>query len=288
MVLAINAGFYNTKIYNGDELVVYNSKVQQNADGERTILASNGIYEVGEGYRSLDDKTDNLTHKLCTEYALLKYSKAEKVNLMVALPLQFYMNREYRERYRSSLIKSHSGIIDGVERVVTVVDCTVYAEGAAAYLNYKEQYANKVVGVLDFGGNTINCMIFERGKIVRETISTLDLGMIKLERSIIDAVNTDKLLNVQEYELSDIMKDKEYKSIVDRVIDNHMEQVKQRLIEKKWDIARIDIFATGGGVNVIGANISKTFKNVTVSKTGLFDNVLGLSAAGAALYGDKK
>ena len=285
MILAINAGFYNTKVAAGGEVIVYPSRVQLNSDGEKTILDSKGIYEVGAGYRSLDDKTDNLTHKLCTEYAILVHSKAERINLVVALPLNLYLNREYRERYKAKLLGEHKGIVDNTSKSVNVIDCTVYAEGAAAYLNYKDKFNDSVVGVLDFGGNTINCMVFDNGKLIKDTISTLDLGMIKLERAIIDEINTQKLLNVQEYELSEILKDKEYQDIIDRVINHHVSEVRQRLIEKKWNVDRMTIFATGGGSDQLGKYIKYYFKKSVISETGLYDNVLGLAAAGAALYG---
>lgn len=284
MILAINAGFYNTKVSVDNTTTLFESKCQLNADGERTILAADGIYEVGAGYRSLDDKTDNKTHKLCTEYAILKYAHAPAVNLMVALPLQYYLNREYRERYRAGMIKDHRGIVDGQDRSVKVLDCQVYAEGAAAYLNYKKRFSDKTVGILDFGGNTINCMVFDHGKLVKDTISTLDLGMIKLERAIIDAINIEKLINVQEYELREIMEIKEYQPIINRVTAHHVSEVRQRLIAKQWNVDRMAIFCTGGGAEQLGVELCKTFNHCEISENGLYDNVLGLEAAGKILY----
>ena len=209
----------------------------------------------------------------------------QEIDLVAALPFSLYLNREYRENYKKKLIGTHRGVVDGEERKVYVRDCTVFAEGAAAYLPYKSVLQDKSVGILDFGGNTINCLIYDRGNLLKETISTLDLGMIKLERAIIDALNIKNGWNVQEYEVKDIIENNECKDLVDKCVNEHMQQIKLRLIEKKWNIERLTIFATGGGSQQLKSYLESTFNNVIVSSNGLWDNVDGLKIVGDEIYG---
>lgn len=285
MSLILNCGFYNTKIDGGSGRIIYPTRVQESEEGSRTLILNDLSYEIGVGARDISDKQISTVHQVCTEYSILKHSSTKEIDIVVALPFSLYLNREYRSAYRERLIGVHTGIVDGKERKVYVRDCTVFAEGAAAYLPYKNIFKNEVVGVLDFGGNTINCMIFDRGNLLKDTISTLDLGTIKLERNIIDVLNIKTGWNVQDYEVRDIIDSGECKAIVDKCINKHVKQIKQRLLEKKWNIDRITLFATGGGSQQSGKHLEKEFKRIVVSTNGIWDNLDGLGIVGDEIYG---
>lgn len=287
MALILNCGFYNTKGDGCNGRFIYPTKVQESEDGSKTLIINDLFYEIGVGARDISDKQLSTVHHVCTEYSILKHSNMQEIDLVVALPFSLYLNREYRENYKKKLIGTHRGMVDGVKKEVYVRDCTVYAEGAAAYLPYKSVLKDKSVGVLDFGGNTINCMIYDRGNLLKDTISTLDLGMIKLERAIIDALNIKNGWNVQEYEVKDIIENGECKESIDRCINEHIQQVKQRLLEKKWNIDRLTLFATGGGSQQLKAHLERAFNNVIVSSNGIWDNLEGLKIVGDEIYGKK-
>lgn len=283
MILAINAGYYNTKVKSNAGLFIHPTKVQENIDGSKTLIIGDTKYEIGNGNRDINEKQLNRVHDVCTIYNILKHGYAEGTYLVMCLPMSLYLDREYRERYRKKWIGVHEGIVDGVARRVTIKQCTVFAEGAAAYLPYKATLKDYAVGILDFGGNTINCMIYAYGELQRDTISTLDLGMIKLERAIIDELNEKMHWNVQEYEVREIIKSGEAKSVVEECINKHLESVKQRLLEKKWNVDRLTIFATGGGSLQLKEYLEKKFNRVLVSDTGVWDNVNGLWLVGGAI-----
>lgn len=285
MALILNCGFYNTKGAGCNGKFTFPTKVQESEDGSKTLIINDLSYEIGVGSRDISDKQLSTVHRMCTEYSILKHSNKSEIYIVVALPFSLYLNREYRERYKNNLIGTHTGIVDGEEKKVYVRDCTVFAEGAAAYLPYKSVLNDKSVGVLDFGGNTINCLIYDRGNLLKETISTLDLGMIKLERTIIDTLNIKHCWNVQDYEVKDIIENDECKDSICKCINDHIQQIKLRLLEKKWNIDRLTIFATGGGSQQLKAHLENTFNNVIVSNNGLWDNLDGLRIVGDEIYG---
>lgn len=285
MALILNCGFYNTKVEGCNGRFIFPTKVQESEDGSKTLIINNLFYEIGVGTRDISDKQLSIVHHVCTEYSILKHSNKQEIDVVVALPFSLYLNREYRESYKKRLVGAHSGIVDGEQKKVYVRDCTVFAEGAAAYLPYKASFNKEVIGVLDFGGNTINCMIYDRGSLLKDTISTLDLGMIKLERKIIDTLNIETGWNLQDYEVRDIIEYGECREIVDKCIREHINQVKQRLLEKKWNIDRLTIFATGGGSQQLGEYLKKEFRGVIVSQNGLWDNLNGLRIVGDEVYG---
>ena len=285
MALILNCGFYNTKVEGCNGRFIYPTKVQESEDGSKTLVINDLAYEIGVGARDISDKQLSIVHHVCTEYSILKHSNKQQIDIVVALPFSLYLNREYRENYKKRLIGAHSGIVDGEQKKVHVRDCTVFAEGAAAYLPYKSVLKDKSVGVLDFGGNTINCMIYDRGNLLKDTISTLDLGIIKLERAIIDTLNIKNGWNVQDYEVKDIIENSECKESVDKCINEHIRQIKQRLLEKKWNIDRLTIFATGGGSQQLRTHLEQMFNHAIISSNGLWDNLEGLKIVGGEIYG---
>ena len=285
MALILNCGFYNTKGQGCNGKFIYPTKIQESEDGSKTLIINDLSYEIGVGTRDISDKQLSAVHHMCTKYSILKYSNMQEIDLVAALPFSLYLNREYRENYKKKLIGTHRGVVDGEEKKVYVRDCTVFAEGAAAYLPYKSVLQDKSVGILDFGGNTINCLIYDRGNLLKETISTLDLGMIKLERTVIDTLNIKNGWNVQEYEVKDIIENNECKGSVDKCINEHIQQIKLRLLEKKWNINRLTIFATGGGSQQLKSYLESAFNNIIVSSNGLWDNVDGLKIVGDEIYG---
>lgn len=285
MVLALNCGFYNTKVKTITAKEVHPTRVQINDNGTRTLVIYDVAYEVGNGARDITDKQLSTVHKVCTEYNILKYGDTTDTKLVVALPMSRYLDREYREKYRSDLLGMHEGYVDGVYKRIEVKECTVFAEGAAAYLPYKSILKDKVVGILDFGGATINCMIYSNGQLLKDTISTLDLGMIRLERTLIDAINIATGWNVQEYEIKEIITNGECQDVVEKCIFEHLEAIKQRLHEKKWNTDRLTLFCTGGGSVQLKQYLQEYFARVVVSETGIWDNVEGLWLVGRELYG---
>lgn len=286
MILALNTGFYNTKVktYKGKD--VHQTRVQISENGARTLVLGDCYYEIGVGNRDLSDKQLSIVHKVCSSYNILKHCDLE-AQIVVALPMSLYLNKTYREQYRIGLFGRHEGVVDGKSKSTIVTDCTVFAEGAAAYLPHKAELKDKVVGLLDFGGNTINCMIYEYGNLLKDTISTLDLGMIKLERTIIDELNSKKNWNVQEYEIREIIEARECTEVVDKCIREHIKEIQQRLLEKKWNINRLHIFATGGGSQQLERYLKEAFKRITVSNNAIWDNVDGLYLVGRELYEKK-
>lgn len=284
MILALNCGFYNTKVKTLKGKEIHPTRVQVSESGARTLILGNCYYEIGTGNRDISDKQLSTVHKVCMEYNILKHADSKEIKLVTALPMDLYINRDYRESYRISQFGEHSGIVDGDLKRVVVTDCTVFAEGAAAYLPHKAELKDKVVGLLDFGGNTINCMIYEYGNLLKNTISTLDLGMIKLERNIIDELNSKYNWHVQEYEVRDIIRSGECAETVDKCVNKHLITVKQKLLEKNWNIDRLHIFATGGGSQQLDGYLREAFKSVSISNNAIYDNVDGLYLVGRELY----
>lgn len=283
-----NTGYYNrkTKTLNGEYIAPTRSQI--NVDAHNYILIDGEKYEVGEGLRDVRGRADSDTHLICTKYDILRHSdNNDTINLMLALPCNYFRNKEYREKYRLLIPEILEGEVNGVNKTVHIKNKEIYMEGAAAYLIYKQAFKDNVVGVIDIGGNTINCMVYAYGKIQIDTIMTLDTGTIKLERDLIDALNTSRGWYTQEYELKEIIESGECSSIVNNVFDRHIDRLRKSLLEKKWNLERMWLFATGGGASTLEKTLKKYFSKVVVSKYGLYDNVRGMWEAGRVIFNDR-
>lgn len=287
MILALNCGFYNTKAKTSSRRDIHPTRVQVNDNGTRSLILGDIHYEVGVGNRDINDKQLSTVHKVCTKYNLLKHSVSSDIQLVTSLPMSLYLNKSYRDQYRIGLFGSHEGIVDGINKRVVVTEHTVFAEGPAAYLAHKSELKDKVVAILDIGGNTVIGMIYEYGNLLKDTIITMDLGMIKLERTIMDELNVKYNWNLQDYEVKEIITAREYKDIVDKIVNNHLNQIKNNLLEKKWNIERIPVFITGGGSVSLRSYIEKSFKRTLFSSNPLYDTVDGLYLVGRELYEKK-
>lgn len=288
--ICINAGFYNTKIKCSDVGEhVFPSRLQINPDASKYIEVDGVKYEVGEGQRDIRSKDTNLVNKLLTQYAILSNANREQVNIMLTLPASAYLNKEFRQRYREYIVGDGSILAkcNGDLKIATINRCNVYMEGAAAILPYLHQFMDSLVAVIDVGGNTVIGMIFDKGKILIESIVTFDTGMIKMERELIDGINVAKSCFMQPYELPHVIKnpwDDETKGVIDRIMSNHMEMVIQGLLEKKWNMKHLTLFITGGGADVMAPYFKAYSKHVVVSKEPIFDNVKGLWMVGKEVY----
>lgn len=275
-LLALNPGFYNTKVKTADVRAIHETRAATIVtEGTNTLKIGKTVYEIGEGSRDISDKTTSEVSKICAKYNILKYGDTDTA-LAVALPMRFFLNKGYREGYEEIFKGTHVGMIDGVQKVVNVTNVICYAEGAAVYLRYKKQFEDKIVGIIDIGGNDINGMIYDHGKIIKNSIVPLDLGMIKIERRIKDEINIHKTWNLQDYEIKEVMQDEECKDITGNVIKEHIAKVKNALTEKQWNIEKLPIFFTGGGSKVLSESLEQAFNHALISEDCLYDNVEGL------------
>lgn len=282
-----NTGSYNrkTKTIFGEFIKpTQMQRIELNVDVENCICIGDKKYSVGEGVRDIQSRVDSEVHKICTMYDILDHSKnLDRVDVMLALPANYFLNREYRDKYKGILGKVISGEINGEYKTVFINRVEVYMEGAAAYLLHKDKYKGPV-GLIDVGGNTINAMIFIDGKIVKESIVTMDLGMLKIERELIDTLNTKHPgWNVQSYEVKGLLNDAGDR-VVSMLLDKYALQIKGALLEKKWNIGRIPVIATGGGASDLEVPLKTVFGNVNIVSDGVFDNVRGMWSVGRTLF----
>lgn len=282
--IILNVGYYNTKFKNS--LGVYDThetRVQENSVAIHNRILHKGImYEVGKGNRNIVNRNQNFVHLLCTNYHILNSSENEdRVVLIVALPMSQYLNKALRQDYINS-IKGQSPLIseiNGVVKKVYIENVICYMEGASAILANQNVFRDRVCGIVDIGGNTINAAIFDNMNLLADTATTLDLGTIKAEKEIIDKLNILKGWNVQDYEVKQLLhkEDVVCKNTIQTICRQYVKSTKNKLLEKKWSLGSLPLFFTGGGTLFFNSYIQEEFSNLTISQDCIYDNLNGLA-----------
>lgn len=259
--ICINNGYFATKVKTASKEFMFESKVTKALDKyEANLILDGAMYKVGAGSNDLElDKTISFTQKACISYAIQK-ATTDNVRVMSALPINAYSNANAREDYKSWLLT-----IDKVK------ECEIYPEGAAATLCDLSWYKNKLVCLIDVGGLTANCMIFDNGNLVPSTAFSCQLGAIMLENRLRMALQQSELVNVPDYQLKYLTDKPQYK----KVIDEYVAEIKQELKKMNYP-TNIQYRFTGGG-SIRYANVFReSFNDAYLTQDAVWENVRGL------------
>lgn len=274
-IVSINNGYFATKVKTDSQEFMFESKVEKCTDDYRNSVLVNGqLVSVGAGSRDIDlDKTSSLVQKACIINALDKIG-LRSVKIMTSLPVNSYLNTTAREQYID--------FVRGLSPTISDVRC--YMEGAAATISDLGWYKNRLVALLDIGGLTINALVFENGNLIKDTAISLNLGTIILENRIRTELAQRKLWNVTEYQIPYLFEteDIETKVLIDEVIENYIQEMKQELKKKGYPTS-IGYRCTGGGALKLHDYLTSHL-SAYISNDAVWENVRGLHVVGSVMF----
>ena len=233
-IIAINLGYYNTKIKHSNKLYIYKSQVCHYVDEDisKTITIDNIRYVIGDGREDLSlDKSKSDTQNILLKYALSKFpSKNKKV--IVALPINTYINKEARTQYRNFVLSQE-----------TVSDCICYMESASLVFSNYEWFKNKYTLLMDVGGATINFSLYDNGNLVKGFAYSEMLGTYILNDRIKTAIEQSELCTINSQQIKYLMD----KPCVKKVLNDYIKEIKNSLSKHNFPLTNINICGTGGG-----------------------------------------
>ncbi len=293
MKLALNdSGKYQNKGF-GDKEVIFRTMVTEidkyNSYYEVVVELDGKFYAIGEG--SIDTSVSKKAeiHRVCTLYAItqmfnnLEYG--EDVYLVMGSPIQTFENADHKQEFIDFMKGDFGGVIEikvnNKPFVFNLKDVLVLPESCGVVQVHRDKFKDKLVGVIDWGGLQVNCMIYDNGKPIKSTGFTRQLGGYALEQEIVNKLNS-KGYNYQEYELKyaiDNPKEHE-KEIVEFIAQKYLNEILQECQKMKWNINNLDLFFTGG----TSARFSRYIieNGYEVSQTAMTDNVTGFGILGKA------
>jgi len=300
-IVAIDNGYWATKVYTQNERFSFRSKVEKTSDSLNTnntfsITYAGENYLVGDGAYLTNieyDKTIDEFFKICTYTALAKLSTfGSEFLLVVGYPLNIYSTNA---KAFSNYLKTNDYIellLNGNPKLFKILDCIVFPQGAGVLYANPEEFKNQIIAIVDIGGLTINGCIFENLNLIRETIFTENLGSIILLNKIEKILENKYNMNIQDYEMQDIIKngikkDKEGSlKIINEVIQSYIEELKNIMRKNNWNIDNLNILFTGGTSLLLQNHLLKIFPHSEISKDPVFDNVKGFYRVGELVYAE--
>ena len=293
-ICAIDHGYDSVKIFDGSKLFTFKSKIEETNESINTnktykITYDDKNYIVGAGANSNYieyDKTANDYNKIFTLVALNKLMDTninfESFKIVTGYPLNLYnANKSIFAKYlKSSDIPFEA---DNTRKRVSIDDCIVFPQGAGSLFVNPNEYRNKVVCVLDIGGMTVNALISDHLNIQSSSMFTANLGTIILFSKIKKALNSKFTMNIQEYEIPNILQNglvvngekQDGKQIIDNILLEHCKQIKAECRRYNWNIETLEIIITGGGALVLDGYLQKVFPQCRIIDNPVYSNVLG-------------
>ena len=270
-ICSTNTGYSNTKIIYDNKPIIFESKVSKYCDEDlrKTILLNGERFAVGVGTNDLDmNKVTSQHQRIIVEYVLSKIPY-DKVNMVVALPCDVYLNRKAREDYYN--------FIKGFDKVT---DCLVYMEGFASVFADLDYYTNDLRIVMDVGGKTINVLLVDKGKLVKGSAFSMNMGSIILGNRIKKALEQDRLCVMHENQIKYMMND----NITKSVLTAYSEEIKNELRKHDYPTG-VQIRCAGGGA-ITYKDLFKEKFNADISEDAILENAIGMYAVGLQYWGE--
>jgi plasmid segregation protein ParM len=295
VIAGIDNGYDATKSIINEKYLYFKSKIEYG----KPIIKGSGIqieingkeYIVGEGVNNFSlDKTDNELHQICTYTALAKNCPDYKNEFDVVLgyPLNIYSAN--KEKYADIYLTGEyvKVKLEGQEKLIKINKCKVFPQCAGAIYATPMIFKNRLVGILDIGGLTVNGCIVDNLNIIKDSIFTENLGGFILKNSIKKLLNSIYTLNIQDYNVDYIIKyglktDSNSKAYIDGVMEEHMEKIISIMRQNNWN-EEMDIFVIGGGSLLLQDQIKKMLPNAIISEDPINTYVKGLYNVGRMMF----
>jgi plasmid segregation protein ParM len=300
-VVAIDHGYDAVKIYTGNNLISFKSRIEEtnesiNKNNTFKIIYNGNSYIVGDGAANQYieyDKTANEYNKVFTLAGLSKVMDFDKeeFQIVAGYPLNLYSSNKniFAKYLKTSEVQF---VIDGIPKRIRINDCQVFPQGAGALFSNPYPYRNKVVCILDIGGMTVNGSIFHNLNLQTPSMFTINQGMIILYNKLMKALNNEFSMNIQEYEIPSILKDglsingerRKCNKLIDDILLAHCNSIKAECRKHNWNIETLDILVTGGGALVLDGYMQQVFPQAHIVDDPVFANVRGFYEIGRRYY----
>lgn len=245
-----------------------------------------------------DFEKHKIETKILVNLAISKLvDKGDKVNLVVGMPIEHWLDRERRMKYEQFIAsKSQMSMI---ERAVDTpmdfkINKVIAVPESIGHVARHKDYQNRTVGVLDCGGANFQGAVYKNGLPLRETCFTLNEGGYFYLNTIKKAINSKFKLNYQDYQIQELIehgskheKKEEIKAEIERVTKLHLNKVIRECRARNWNLDDMEIKVVGGGSNYFKSIIEVLLPNATISDDAIWDNVKGFGVLGEALFGGR-
>lgn len=281
----IDTGKYQTKA-EGDKTTIFLTQVKEldkyDSNYDYVMEFEGKYFAIGEGEPCIEPTKMVLPHKLCALFALTQIfddiAPREHIYMAIGSPLMLMKNPDYKEEFKQFLMGDDDGLIsfkvNKKPYTICIKNILILPESSGVVYNYPEFFEDRVVGVIDWGGLQINCMMYDNGKPIKSKGFTRQLGAYDLEATIINNLSAVGL-NYDETQLKYVIKNPsvEERLIIENAVSQQIDLIINQCRHNRWNVDTLPLLFTGGS-SARFENYIKCLGN-EVSETALLDNVKG-------------
>lgn len=263
-----------------NEIDLDENKIIIKYENEEYVIGEKGKFET-----DLEKASQEYTkHFILTSIGLSFNEEEIQTNLITGLPIALYANQAtlFKELFNSQ--KFEHITINGKSQRIRIKKVEVFPEGAGAY--YLFSYENALI--VDIGGLSVDCGLFKKRNL--EKFSTYKMGMMKLYADIANMLNSKYDLDLDEWDIEDIIKEKglyistENKTLdlkelkIDLMLKDHAQKIVDKL-KLDYDLRTIEnVLFTGGGSIAL-------FEYINISQKVLLEDSQMNNAEGYSVVG---
>jgi plasmid segregation protein ParM len=313
LVMSVDSGKYNTqgivKLSNGNyKQVIFRTLVTNNSTGLDPIGKTFKVdivdkqYLVGEQGETINydiSKSDD-NHIIAT-YTGITQLLPEKDGLSVKLaygcPVSIYKDKSQREIYKSKLIKDNINLaVNDVNYSFNISELLLLPEGCGVVFCHREIFDRRRVAVIDIGGLNMNFTIYDNLSHELSSMFTENHGSYAITNDIIRTFNTRYGKAFSQKDAEHILRngylqhngkvDEQSVKLVQDIIDQYIEQVKQYMLQYNNYLETLDVVVTGGTAQLIKDSINKHIPHAHIPKDSQWTNAKGFYFVGERKFAE--
>lgn len=233
----------------------------------------------------------DLPHKLTMLTAVHQLvENKQHINLYIGMPIKSYYNIPHREEYCEFMNDEEVTLTINNETKTFYIDSITALPESVGYIFLNP--SDQPIGVIDIGHTTIDAGVFKNGMPIMESIFTENKGADKLKTQVKSELNNKLLLNIQDYQIDDIIDHGMYgkhhdaaDEIINQCYRQYMSDIVHMMVKHDWEIDSLPVVWTGGGANII-KNVVNQVDTFIASDNACYDNIDGFQELGVLVHGN--
>lgn len=268
-IIGIDHGYKNMKTHNCIFPTAI-TKLPERPDDLEDVLEFNGSYYTvsGRPVSSVENRDKSCSEEfylltlpaLAKELAFRKKQanteKPLEVCLAVGLPYKWYDSQ--KEGFRKKIMSNPElkFYYEGRKYYLRLIHTSVFMQGTSALITGNKECRDGYKLVVDIGGETINIIPMENGKVIREDCRIIASATIALMNRIREEVEARFYENIRENEVIHIIKrgkkhtSDEIDQFIQEQLTEYCRDVERKLLGFGFNLNRSDLVYEGGGATI--------------------------------------
>lgn len=214
------------------------------------------------------------------------------VDIIVGMPIDTYYNESHKSKYVGYLFpeKTLKINVNNIFKTVYFRNIRVLPESIGYVYRNNISY---MMAYVDIGHTTIDVATYVDYAPIKETVFTIVDGANAFKTRVRDTLNKELLLNIQMYQMNDILKNGLYGSKHDEAEEiiyqckiDYLKKIVNEMVKHNYEIETLPIVFGGGG-SIPLEDVINEFETFSLSDEPLLDNLIGFEEVGELSYGEE-